>query len=89
MSQRGDSKQSALHRYNSLERRFAKDPAIKASYSAFIDEYEKLDHMSPTISPTISPIASSSANIDNINYYLLHHAVLKPDSTTVTADGDI
>jgi hypothetical protein len=73
-----DSKQSALHRFYSLERCFAKDPAIKAAYSAFIDEYEKLDHMSSTI----SPITSSSANIDNINYYLPHDAVRKPDSST-------
>jgi hypothetical protein len=65
MSQRVDSKQGALHRFYSVKRRFAKDPAVTAVNSVFIDEYEKLDHMSPTTSSTISPIASSSANIDN------------------------
>jgi hypothetical protein len=77
-SQLRDSNQSALHRFYSLKLLFAKDPAIKAAYSASIDEYEKLAHMSPTA----SPIASSSANIDNINYDLPNHAVLKPDSST-------
>jgi hypothetical protein len=56
VSQLGDSKQSGLHRFYSLVCRFAKDLAINAANSAFIDEDEKLYHMSPTI----SPIASSS-----------------------------
>jgi hypothetical protein len=63
----GDSHQMALRRLHGLERRFIRAPESKAIYTVFMDEYQQLDHMSPTM-------AKTTAN--EINYYLPHHAVV-------------
>ncbi|XP_058814206.1 uncharacterized protein LOC131678231 [Topomyia yanbarensis] len=55
----------------SLERRLAANPELKAQYSEFIHEYQALGHMSEVVEDTSDTV-----------YYLPHHAVLKPDSTT-------
>jgi len=35
----GDSRESALKRLKSIERRFKRDPTLKFQYAAFLDEY--------------------------------------------------
>ncbi|XP_058827429.1 uncharacterized protein LOC131687365 [Topomyia yanbarensis] len=72
ISKLGDSKAIALKRFMGLERRFAANPDLKTVYSEFIHEYLTLGHMKEVIE-----------DIDGgKKYYLPHHAVLKPDSTT-------
>ncbi|XP_058456828.1 uncharacterized protein LOC131434190 [Malaya genurostris] len=68
----GESKAIALKRFMRLERRFAANPELKALYSNFIHEYRTLGHMREINDNTVKCKT----------YYLPHHAVLKPDSTT-------
>lgn len=68
----GESKQVALHRMLSLERRLAKDSKLKKSYVEFMEEYENLGHMTEV--PT--------HEIRNCDYFIPHHCVIKPDSST-------
>ncbi|GFS34151.1 integrase catalytic domain-containing protein [Trichonephila inaurata madagascariensis] len=60
----GDSKQTALHRLNSLWRRLVQDPKILELYINFIHEYLKMGHME-VVEDEDSAIA----------YYLSHHGV--------------
>ncbi|XP_058828570.1 uncharacterized protein LOC131688381 [Topomyia yanbarensis] len=69
----GDSKASALRRFMSLERRFATNPEMKTLYCEFIREYQYMGHMRKVDDQAVAP---------GPVYYLPHHAVLKPDSTT-------
>jgi len=41
----GDSREAALKRLRSIERRFKRDPMLKIQYAAFLDEYLSLGHM--------------------------------------------
>ena len=66
----GDSYQSALSRFQALERRFQRDNALKQKYSEFIHEYIKLGHMEPLCSD-VSP-----------RFLLPHHGVIKESSST-------
>ncbi|XP_062534780.1 uncharacterized protein LOC134203959 [Armigeres subalbatus] len=66
----GDSKANALKRFHGLERRFATNSALKEAYFDFIEEYKSMGHMEEVLEGE-EPV-----------YYLPHHAVLKPDSTT-------
>lgn len=66
----GNSRDIALSQFLRNENRLNKDTLLKANYNKVIGEYLMLGHMTP-VSPTPS-----------ISYYLPHHAVLKPDSTT-------
>jgi Putative peptidase (DUF1758) len=68
----GDSHQMALLRLHAPERRYIRDPELKAIYTAFIDEYLQMNHMSHTMPKTTA----------NVNYYLRHHVVVKPNSST-------
>jgi hypothetical protein len=62
----GDNNRSSCARsLQSLERRFAREPSLKETYSSFLTEYEKLGHMS------VVPPPSS----DQSCWYLPHHAV--------------
>ncbi|XP_050298558.1 uncharacterized protein LOC126737624 [Anthonomus grandis grandis] len=71
----GDSLQTALKRFNSLEQKLAKNPEIKKSFSDFISEYISLGHMSE-----INPI--NDTHLSYPAYYLPHHCVEKSDSLT-------
>lgn len=42
-----DSREITLKRFLSVERRFAKEPNLKAEYVSFMQEYLKLGHMRP------------------------------------------
>ncbi|XP_062707822.1 uncharacterized protein LOC134288108 [Aedes albopictus] len=69
----GQSYEIAKRRLLSLSRRLEANPALQASYSAFIDEYLQLGHMEEVFPDT--PSAS-------VSYFLPHHCVVRPDSLT-------
>ncbi|XP_055918732.1 uncharacterized protein LOC129950839 [Eupeodes corollae] len=71
----GLSKENAVRRFSSLERRLDKDPKLKASYSQCIMEYLSLNHMEEV--NLDDPILKSP-----FHYFLPHHAVFKESSTT-------
>jgi len=68
----GQSHFQALKRFHSLEKRFESNPELKEQYTAFMEEYQELGHMSPA--PPAQP--------DEKCYHIPHHPVFKPDSTT-------
>ncbi|XP_055523061.1 uncharacterized protein LOC129717231 [Wyeomyia smithii] len=72
ISQLGGSKSIALKRFYGLERRFATNEELRIMYSTFMNEYISMGHMQQ-----VHEEAS-----DYPSYYMPHHAVLKPDSTT-------
>ncbi|XP_078051783.1 uncharacterized protein LOC144477936, partial [Augochlora pura] len=67
----GESRTRALTRFLSLEHRFAQNPDLRLEYCKVIDEYLALGHLSQVENPD-----------DTIGFYLPHHAVVKPTSTT-------
>lgn len=69
----GLSRNMALSQFLRSETRLCKDLVSKTQYSNVISEYLTLNHMK-RITPEVTPNSNS--------YYLPHHAVLKPDSTT-------
>ncbi|XP_053692165.1 uncharacterized protein LOC128740628 [Sabethes cyaneus] len=71
----GDSKSTALRRFTALERRLGADPVVKETYTNFIHEYLRLQHMREV------PV-DQEENTPGTPYYLPHHAVIKPESTT-------
>ena len=70
----GDSKTKALQIIKNLsKKRLASDPTYSKSYSDFIKEYEKLQHMK---------LVSNSNPEPQHCYYLPHHGVLRESSLT-------
>ncbi|XP_031333913.1 uncharacterized protein LOC116163925 [Photinus pyralis] len=69
----GDSKQIALNRFLSLEKKLRYQPQLKTEYVKFMQDYINLGHMSESDSNTIS---------NTPEYYLPHHAVIKNTSIT-------
>ncbi|XP_058817142.1 uncharacterized protein LOC131680444 [Topomyia yanbarensis] len=74
LSQLGDSESTALRRFHWLQRRLAKNPDLKGQYCDFMHEYLALGHM--------IPVDSLPDNTHPQSYFLPHHAVIKPTSTT-------
>lgn len=70
----GNSRNSAMAQFLRNEKRLLRDPQLKKEYDENIAEYLSLKHMIP-ISPP-DPLHDTSG------FYLPHHAVVKPDSTT-------
>ncbi|XP_058977598.1 uncharacterized protein LOC131802148 [Musca domestica] len=68
----GDSRDIALRRFFSIERKLNKNPELKEDYSQFLKEYEELGHMSQV----------DDTNISVPNYYIPHHCVLRPSSVS-------
>lgn len=68
----GDSRSMATRRFYKIEQKLAKNEELHREYAAFMSEYLSLGHMEK-IDPTTLP---------NSNYFLPHHCVLKPDSST-------
>ncbi|XP_062713540.1 uncharacterized protein LOC134283957 [Aedes albopictus] len=64
----------ALRRFFMMEQRFQKDPELKKLYVEFINEYKTLNHC--------EPIDESQDPPNLVKYYLPHHAVLKPSSSS-------
>ncbi|XP_037942998.1 uncharacterized protein LOC119675852 [Teleopsis dalmanni] len=67
----GDSQNTAINRFYALERRLSKDEAVWKQYVEFMDEYEKLAHM-------------SKIHIEDItsHYLIPHHCVIRPTSSS-------
>ncbi|XP_037823546.1 uncharacterized protein LOC119611923 [Lucilia sericata] len=65
----GESKSSATKRLVSMERRFMQRPELGNEYKRFMDEFIALRHMEEHIT-------------EACEYFLPHHAVLKPESST-------
>ncbi|GJQ68458.1 hypothetical protein Trydic_g17036 [Trypoxylus dichotomus] len=65
----GDSLGTAISRFELLEKRFERDPNFKEKYVEFIEEYERLNHM--------SQIDVSKDNTNTVKYYLPHHVISK------------
>ncbi|XP_054744461.1 uncharacterized protein LOC129248873 [Anastrepha obliqua] len=68
----GQSYATALRRFIAQERRITRCPDLHQRYIAFMEEYSRLGHMSIV----------ENVNFDNPHYYVPHHYVLKPTSTT-------
>ncbi|XP_055623719.1 uncharacterized protein LOC129767123 [Toxorhynchites rutilus septentrionalis] len=75
LTELGNCEEIATRRFIALERRLDTQPALKKAYTAFIDEYLKLNHMRE-ITNVEKPKSS------NPTYFLPHHGVEKTDSTT-------
>ncbi|XP_062540956.1 uncharacterized protein LOC134208994 [Armigeres subalbatus] len=73
ISQLRDNRYNAERRFNSLERRLDANPELKLQYHEFIREYEALGHM--------REVKVDELHAD-LQYFLPHHAVLKPESST-------
>ncbi|XP_076230300.1 uncharacterized protein LOC143176716 [Nomia melanderi] len=66
----GESRTRALHRFRSLERKLERDPELGDEYTTVMREYIALGHMTQV------------ETFDAPGFYLPHHAVVKPSSTT-------
>lgn len=67
-----NSKEIALKRFLSLEKRFSKNPEFKSEYVKFMQDYLQLGHMKLV----------TECNNNNVRVFLPHRAVTKEDSTT-------
>ncbi|XP_054745898.1 uncharacterized protein LOC129250288 [Anastrepha obliqua] len=68
----GQSYATALRRFIAQERRITRCPDLHQRYIAFMEGYSRLGHMSVV----------KKVDFDNPHYYVPHHYVLKPTSTT-------
>ncbi|XP_036346749.1 uncharacterized protein LOC118756063 [Rhagoletis pomonella] len=68
----GHSYEIARKRFEALERRLSRTSDVKRQYADFMLEYEQLGHMSLVTTP----------KLDVPHFYIPHHCVLKPNSTT-------
>ncbi|XP_055590154.1 uncharacterized protein LOC129742298 [Uranotaenia lowii] len=71
-SELGDSREIALKRFQSLERRLLRDGDIRQQYTDFMREYENCGHMRKV----------EASGLDHNRCYLPHHPVVKEASTT-------
>ncbi|XP_076661131.1 uncharacterized protein LOC143365016 [Halictus rubicundus] len=67
----GESRTHALNRFLSLERKLTRDSQLRTEYNRIMDEYIDLGHMTQV-----------KNDQDTHGYYLPHHAVIKPTSST-------
>ncbi|GFW58402.1 DUF1758 domain-containing protein [Trichonephila clavipes] len=67
----GDSKEGALKRFYSLERKLHSNNQLKEQYTEFMEEYQNLGHMNPLASDVKSP-----------HYFLPHHGVINDNIST-------
>ncbi|XP_062556599.1 uncharacterized protein LOC134221424 [Armigeres subalbatus] len=70
----GESRRQAERRFYSLEKRLAKNPELKQMYDNFIDEYLALGHC--------VEIDCTGSEVVECGYFLPHHCVVKPDSSS-------
>ncbi|XP_036146036.1 uncharacterized protein LOC118646691 [Monomorium pharaonis] len=68
----GESYNGALRRLISLENKLQRNPELKEQYTAFLEEYKALHHMTKV---------DSTSNSSTV-YYMPHHSVVKIDSLT-------
>ncbi|XP_058456484.1 uncharacterized protein LOC131433894 [Malaya genurostris] len=67
----GESFTVAKRRFLSIERKLISNSQLQLEYSAFMKEYQMLGHMSEAV-----------PDHTNSHFYLPHHAVQRPESTT-------
>ena len=73
----GSSRDQAIRRWKSVERRLAKNEEYSKEYTKFMQEYIDLGHM------TCIPAGGGDVReVVGKTYYLPHHFIVKPDSTT-------
>ncbi|XP_065084797.1 uncharacterized protein LOC135707006 [Ochlerotatus camptorhynchus] len=72
-----NNKHNAMRRFLALERKLNANPTLRAQYEEFINEYLRLGHMRE-----IPQEELAAENDDVPQFYLPHHAILRPDSTT-------
>ncbi|XP_062703860.1 uncharacterized protein LOC134286283 [Aedes albopictus] len=72
VNQLGDTRHLAERRFLHLERRFVQSPELKQQYVSFINEYLALGHCRRV----------EHAGNEDHGYYLPHHAIVKPTSST-------
>ncbi|XP_062541543.1 uncharacterized protein LOC134209562 [Armigeres subalbatus] len=72
----GDSRNTALRRFDQLERRLGKDPNLHRQYSDFLQEYLDMGHMK--LIGTLQDIKDEGRTV----CYLPHHPVFKETSST-------
>lgn len=66
------SREVAVRRFKAIERRLSRDPILHKQYSEFMEDYLKSGHMSLV----------SAKDLHKGKYYIPHHCVVKPESTT-------
>ncbi|XP_062539144.1 uncharacterized protein LOC134207437 [Armigeres subalbatus] len=69
----GESRSIAMKRFIGLEKRFSGNKQLKEAYKEFIHEYILMGHMKEVDGEQV---------VGNPVYYMPHHAVLRPESTT-------
>lgn len=69
----GESKNTALNRLYSVERKLKSRPELKEQYQSFMLEYEQLGHMTQI---------SRNLKSDTPVYYMPHHCIERPGSLT-------
>lgn len=74
----GESREMALKRLKSLERKFERDPEFKAKYVDFMREYQDLGHMQ---------LAEEPVEKGDPSYYIPHHAVAEKTKFRVVYDA--
>ncbi|XP_063827477.1 uncharacterized protein LOC135076893 [Ostrinia nubilalis] len=67
----GDTKQQAINRFRSLERKFENNKQFKEDYKKVIQEYKEMGHMK-----------KSNKKDDKHAIYLPHHAIVREDKET-------
>nr|CAH7729738.1 unnamed protein product [Callosobruchus chinensis] len=70
----GESRDIAVKRFISLERRLTSSETFRELYTDFLNQYEKLGHM--------TEVTNDEANVGEIEYFMPHHGVLKESSCT-------
>lgn len=68
-----NTREIAMRRLLSLERKLSKHADFRKAYVSFMDEYETSGHMEEVKQPSV--------DVGNFNY-IPHHAVLRPDSVS-------
>jgi len=63
----------AQRRFSSLERRLKRDRATLEGYVSFMDEYERLNHMTEV----------KLSSVPRNHYFIPHHCILKPASSKI------
>jgi len=70
----GGSYDNAKNKFLALEQRLSKQPHLKQDYSAFLEEYLQLGHM--------TPVNEDEDKEDLPHFYMPHHGVVKETSST-------
>lgn len=76
-SELGESKELAVKRLEQVERRLARNPDLRNSYTNFMNEYIQLGHMEEDKAQPQQPYKCKDPE-----YFLPHHPVIKEDSST-------